>query len=691
MADTQFVYHNSKKVRAPLLSLSLFLTAVLVLLTFNVPCAHSAQVTFAWDPSPSNVAGYKLYYGTSDGVYPNSVDAHTNTTYPLDLTAPTHYVVAKAYDNSGNESAPSNQVVAHSMTASAGAGGSITPSGTNYVGQGTSKTYSITPLSGYQIAGVQVDGESVGAVSSYTFSDIAAPHSISATFAAVPVTHTITSSAGTNGSISPSGSVSVNHGASQTYTITPSSGYKVASLTVDGSAVAAATSYTFSNVTAAHTIAATFSQSNQPPVANAGPDQTVGERVQVKLIGSNSTDPENAPLTYKWTQTGGTTVSLSSSTVADPTFEAPSTGVDGTSLTFRLTVTDTEGLKSEDTCIVNVTHTNIPPTANAGPTQTVTEGVLVTLDGSKSTDPDDGIAEYSWKQLAGTAVSFSGDSMAGFSTGVSMKGSSYGGATAESQVRVNFWAPSVGTQGESLTFELTVTDQGGLKSTATCIVNVADSVPPQANAGADQVVSQGVRVTLDGSASNDPDGTIVSYQWAQTSGPAVTIARDSMDTSGARYSFTAPDLSYDGATLVFALTVIDDTGLKAVDSCSVYVNGDVDPDLTGTHNELTYSNSYLRDSFKVTNAGNAASGRSIASFYLSNDGTTPGKLIKRVRIGALAPAKSATVSLGYFAKGLAGKYLIAVVDSTDIIVESNEKNNTVPAKIPYINGETGTY
>jgi hypothetical protein len=460
---------------------------------------------------------------------------------------------------------------------------------------------------------------------------------------------------------------------------------------VDGSAVAAATSYTFSNVTAAHTIAATFSQSNQPPVANAGPDQTVGERVQVKLIGSNSTDPENAPLTYKWTQTGGTTVSLSSSTVADPIFEAPSTSVDGTSLTFRLTVTDTEGLKSEDTCIVNVTHTNIPPTANAGPTQTVTEGVLVTLDGSKSTDPDDGIAEYSWKQLAGTAVSFSGDSMAGFSTGVSMKGSSYGGVTAESQVRVNFWAPSVGTQGESLTFELTVTDQGGLKSTATCIVNVADSVPPQANAGADQVVSQGARVTLDGSASKDPDGTIVSYQWAQTSGPAVTIARDSTDTSGARYSFTAPDLSYDGATLVFALTVIDDTGLKAVDSCSVYVNGDKDPDLTGTHNELTYSNSYLRDSFKVTNAGNATSGQSIASLYLSNDGTTPGKLIKRVRIGALAPAKSATVSLRYYAKGLAGKYLIAVVDSTDIIVESNEKNNTVPAKIPYINGESGMY
>ena len=71
-------------------------------------------------------------------------------------------------------------------------------------------------------------------------------------------TYTITASAGTGGTISPSGSVGVNAGSNQTFTITPSSGYTVSGVTVDGSSVGAVTSYTFSNVTANHTINATF-------------------------------------------------------------------------------------------------------------------------------------------------------------------------------------------------------------------------------------------------------------------------------------------------------------------------------------------------------------------------------------------------------------------------------------------------
>ena len=54
------------------------------------------------------------------------------------------------------------------------------------------------------------------------------------------------------------GTSTVNYGGSQTFTITPNTGYSIASLTVDGSAVAVASSYTFSNVQATHTITATF-------------------------------------------------------------------------------------------------------------------------------------------------------------------------------------------------------------------------------------------------------------------------------------------------------------------------------------------------------------------------------------------------------------------------------------------------
>ncbi|MEG1847225.1 MAG: YDG domain-containing protein [Lachnospiraceae bacterium] len=73
------------------------------------------------------------------------------------------------------------------------------------------------------------------------------------------VSHTITASAGTGGTISPSGTVSVKDGANQTFSITPSSNYKIASVTVDGTNQGAIGSYTFTNVIGAHTIAATFS------------------------------------------------------------------------------------------------------------------------------------------------------------------------------------------------------------------------------------------------------------------------------------------------------------------------------------------------------------------------------------------------------------------------------------------------
>ena len=59
----------------------------------------------------------------------------------------------------------------------------------------------------------------MGAVTSYTFTNVTADHTIAASFAID--TYTITASAGANGSISPSGAMTVNYGANQTFTITP--------------------------------------------------------------------------------------------------------------------------------------------------------------------------------------------------------------------------------------------------------------------------------------------------------------------------------------------------------------------------------------------------------------------------------------------------------------------------------------
>ena len=173
-----------------------------------------------------------------DGVYVGAVSSYTFSNVQA-----THTISATF----------SNQ---YTITASAGANGAISPSGSVQVTQGQSRTFAITPNTGYQVASVLVDGVSVGAVTSYTFSNVQADHTISATFSVIQ--YVITASAGSDGSISPSGSVSVNYGASQTFTITPNTGYQVASVLVDGVSVGAVSSYTFSNVQADHTIAASF-------------------------------------------------------------------------------------------------------------------------------------------------------------------------------------------------------------------------------------------------------------------------------------------------------------------------------------------------------------------------------------------------------------------------------------------------
>jgi len=89
---------------------------------------------------------------------------------------------------------------------------------------------------------------------------------VTATFALTLQTFTITASAGTNGSISPQGAVSVNPGASQTFTITPGTGYQIADVKADGISVGVVGAYTFGNVRANHAIEAIFSPvpSNNP-------------------------------------------------------------------------------------------------------------------------------------------------------------------------------------------------------------------------------------------------------------------------------------------------------------------------------------------------------------------------------------------------------------------------------------------
>ena len=144
----------------------------------------------------------------------------------------------------------------YSILAAATTGGSIYPSGEVDIIYGANQSFSIQPQEGYYIQDVSVDGVSQGAVTYYTFTSVTGPHTIQATFAIH--TYNINATAGSGGSIDPSGAVAVEHGADQTFTITPNEEYEIDSLIVDSQVLAAASSYTFENVTSAHTIHAVF-------------------------------------------------------------------------------------------------------------------------------------------------------------------------------------------------------------------------------------------------------------------------------------------------------------------------------------------------------------------------------------------------------------------------------------------------
>lgn len=142
------------------------------------------------------------------------------------------------------------------VTATAGSNGNISPSGTMIVSNGGSQSFIITPNTGYYVFDVQVDGISVGAITSYSFTNVNANHSIHVTFAINKFV--ISAYSGPNGSIYPGGPVSVNYGDSKSFVISANTGYHILNVLVDASTVGAITNYDFTNVTTNHTISATF-------------------------------------------------------------------------------------------------------------------------------------------------------------------------------------------------------------------------------------------------------------------------------------------------------------------------------------------------------------------------------------------------------------------------------------------------
>jgi len=282
------------------------------------------------------------------------------------------------------------------------------------------------------------------------------------------------------------------------------------------------------------------------PTANAGPDQSVPEdTLLVTLDGTGST---GASLTYTWTQVAGPPVALSGGTTAHPTFSAPPVPAAGSTVTFELVVCEgtSSNCSDPDSVNVHITYVNQPPVADAGPDQTVQEGSPVMLDGTGSYDPDVEVLTYQWTHILGPAP-------------VSLTGANSASPT--------FTAPTVGPAGDTIVFDLTVTDPHNLTGSDSVSIHVSNvNQIPVANAGPDQTVDEITLVTLNGTGSFDPDLDTLLFTWTQTVGPLVSLT----GANTASPTFTAPSVGVGGTTLTFKL-VVSDGQANSVDEGTVNI------------------------------------------------------------------------------------------------------------------------
>ncbi len=178
--------------------------------------------------------------------------------------------------------------------------------------------------------------------------------------------------------------------------------------------------------------------------------------------------------------------------------------------------------------IVDAERANTRPVANAGVDQTVRTGLTVSLDGTASTDADSDTLTYRWTMTSRPA----------------------GSSAALSSASLG--RPSVVIdRGGTYVFSLVVND-GRIDSLADEVRISTSNSTPVANAGADRTVARASRVTLDGSASRDPDFDALGFAWVIAGAPTGSTAVLSDPTA------MNPSITLDRpGTYTFRLTVTD--------------------------------------------------------------------------------------------------------------------------------------
>ena len=279
---------------------------------------------------------------------------------------------------------------------------------------------------------------------------------------------------------------------------------------------------------------------NQPPIANAGPDQTILLPISLDTLKGSGKDSDGSTSSYNWTKVSGPSGgSITNANSATTTVTGLVQGI----YEFELKVTDNNGATGKDTMQLTVnTAVNHSPTANAGVDLKITLPTnTVTLNGSGK-DTDGTVAIFFWTKISGPS-SFNITNTASPITDVS------------------------GLLQGVYEFELQVTDNNGAvgRDTVRVTVNAAANMLPVANAGTNKTITLPVNTLSLAGSGTDVDGTITNYLWTKISGPSRgTINNANSDSA------TINNLSQ--GVYEFELTVTDDKGATGKDTVQVNVN-----------------------------------------------------------------------------------------------------------------------
>ncbi len=249
----------------------------------------------------------------------------------------------------------------------------------------------------------------------------------------------------------------------------------------------------------------TIDTRNSPPVADAGPNQTVAVGATSYLTAADSSDVDGDRLSYSWRFSSvpvGSLAELSAASDPSTSFLADRPG----RYVLRLIVSD--GSYQSTPSLVTIDTTASAPVANAGPNQSTAVGATVNLDGSGSTDVNGGALSYGW-----SLTSIPQGSLAALST--------------RNSVTTSFVPDLPGVY----VAQLVVRDETAFSLPSTIAITTTNSAPV-ANAGPSQTAAVGETVWLDGTGSSDADGDPLTFRWALVSRPPRSAASLQSPTEG---------------------------------------------------------------------------------------------------------------------------------------------------------------